>query len=380
MPHNKQRYLFIDLLRFIAVFFMIQGHIFDALLDRQVRVHSLYFIHDFFHGFIAPVFLFASGTAFGVSTFKRWEEHIVVGKRFWKRIAKFVSLLVIGYALHLPYFSLKKILETATQVEINSWLQVDALHCIGITMLLLQILVVLVKDERRVVLISTISAVAIIFLSPILWSAHLTERLPLWIVSYINAENSSWFPVFPWSAYILAGVVFGSIFINAKEHHHAVALMQKNIAISGGVIMMALLILIVPFNLYPPHDFWKTNPVIILIRLAAVIIATGAIFFAEHSVKIPSRIPLIMGRESLFIYVMHLLIVYGSVVNYGLNTFIGPVLSVVNALLVFMIVFIVMAVITFYWYQLKGKHVKIAAGVRIGLSIIFFFEFLTRPW
>ncbi|MFA6541963.1 MAG: heparan-alpha-glucosaminide N-acetyltransferase domain-containing protein [Bacteroidota bacterium] len=380
MVHSKQRYLFIDLLRFIAVFFMIQGHVFDALLDHTVRVHSLYYIHDFFHGFIAPIFLFASGTAFGVSTFKKWEEHIVAGKRFWKRIGKFVGLLMIGYALHLPYFSLHKIIVDGTPQEINSWLQVDALHCIAVSLLFLQMVVILVKNEKRVVQITAALTVFIILLSPVMWSTRLTGILPVWAASYLNADNSSWFPLFPWSAYIFAGVVFGWVFINAKEHHHAVALMQKNISISLAVIAAALFILFIPVNLYPPHDFWKTNPAMISIRLSVVCIVTSGIFFAEHSVKIPSRIPLIMGRESLFIYIVHLIIVYGSVLNIGLNTLIGPHLSVMNALFVFGGLFIVMIGVTYVWYELKLKHGTAAFWIRAGISVVLLSEFIFRPW
>jgi len=86
MPETGQRYLFIDLLRFAAAFLMIQGHVFDALLSTQIKSHSLFYIHDFFHGFIAPAFLFASGVAYGASTMKRWAEHTTWGKRGRRRM------------------------------------------------------------------------------------------------------------------------------------------------------------------------------------------------------------------------------------------------------------------------------------------------------
>lgn len=380
MSHTPQRYLFIDLLRFIAVFFMIQGHVFEALLDHAVRLQSFYYIHDFFHGFVAPIFLFASGTAFGVSTFKRWEEHTVIGPRFWKRVGKFLGLLVIGYALHLPYFSLAKIIQTATPAEINSWLQSDALHCIAVTLLCLQIGVLIIKNERRFVVLCAVGALFVIFFSPIIWSLHLSGTVPMWLVSYLNNENASIFPLFPWSAYMLCGVLFGSVFINAKEHHHAVSLMQKNVALSAGVIVISLLCVMLPIQLYPAHDFWKTDPAIFFVRLGAVSMAASSIFFAEHSVKIPSRIPVIMGRESLFIYVVHLMIVYGSVVNPGLKSYFGPTLSVVQAIGIFLAIFFVMAIVAYAWYEIKARYATGAVAIRIALSTIFLYEFLTRPW
>ncbi|MDD8017502.1 MAG: heparan-alpha-glucosaminide N-acetyltransferase domain-containing protein [Bacteroidota bacterium] len=380
MPHSKQRYLFIDLLRFMAVFFMIQGHVFDALLSREVKSLSLYYIHDFFHGFIAPMFLFASGVAFGVSTFKKWEEHIVVSRHVWKRVGKFLGLIAIGYALHLPYFSLKKILEETTQKEFNAWLQVDALQCIAVTLLLLQMVILIVKDEKLFVRFLAVGAGLVIFLSPILWSMHLTTVLPLWIVSYINFENNSWFSLFPWSAYIFSGIIFASLFINAKEHRHAMALMQKNVAVSSAVIIVSIIAAMTPFSVYPAHDFWKVNPTVIFARIGAVSMVTSSVFFAEHSVKIRSRLPQLMGRESLFIYIIHLLIIYGSVMNNGLQFYFGPTLSVFQALGVFAVIFGVIISVTLMWNKIKLHYDRSAMAMRILLVGILFYEFITRPW
>ncbi|MCK9410584.1 MAG: DUF1624 domain-containing protein, partial [Bacteroidetes bacterium] len=260
MHHSKQRYLFIDLLRFLAVVFMIQGHTFDALLDFSLRKNTLFFVHDFFHGFIAPMFLFASGVAFGISTFKKWEEHITPTKHVARRFGKFIGLLIIGYALHLPFFSLQKILTEATPKEIAAWLQVDALHCLAVSMLVLQTAVFLLKDEKKFIYFAGVLAAVVIAVAPFTWGMNVKETLPLWLGSYVNMQNSSWFPLFPWSAYIFCGVIFASVFINAKEHHHAVNLMQRSVVIGLMVMAAMFLLLNVPLNVYPAHDVWKANP------------------------------------------------------------------------------------------------------------------------
>ncbi|MBI2428773.1 MAG: DUF1624 domain-containing protein [Ignavibacteriales bacterium] len=380
MPHSKQRYLFIDLLRFLAVVFMIQGHTFDALLDFNLRSNTLFFAHDFFHGFIAPMFLFASGTAFGISTFKKWGEHIAPTQHFWRRIGKFIGLLFIGYALHLPFFSLQKILAEATSGEIAVWLQVDALHCIAATMLILQLLVLILKVERKFVLSIGIAALFIIFLSPIIWSIDFTTMVPLWLVSYLNVGNNSWFPLFPWSGYILCGVIFSWMFINAKEHHHAMKLMQNAVVTGVAVFTCPLIVVNLPFHIYPLHDVWKVNPLIIFARLGFVLVITSSVFFAEHSLKITSQLPQIMGRESLFIYVVHLIILYGSVVNKGLQQIVLPTLSVVQTTAVFLVVLFAIAGFTFGWYQFKKKYKRAAAVMKFAVAGIFIILFLVRPY
>jgi len=380
MLHNKQRYLFIDLLRFIAVIFMIQGHTFEALLDLKVRYSTLFFVHDFFHGFVAPMFLFASGVAFGIATFKKWEEHISLTKHVVKRTGKFVGLLMIGYALHLPYLSLQKIIYNSTNTDLALLLQVDALHCIAVTLLILQAAVFIIKDEKKFAFFSGMAGTVIIFTSPVLWGRDFNGILPLWFASYLNAANSSWFPLFPWSGFMMYGVVFAWMFINAKEHHHAVQLMQKLVVFGVASFTISFIVVSLPFQLYPPHDIWRANPLIVFARLGFVAVVTSGVFFAEHNMKIKSAIPQIMGRESLFIYVVHLVIIYGSVVNLGLKHFFQPTLSVVESLAVFVVVFLVTVAFTYSWHQFKKNYKRFALTVRFAAVGVFLYFFLTNPW
>ena len=380
MLHSKQRYLFIDFLRFIAVVFMIQGHTFEALLDLKIRSNTLFFVHDFFHGFVAPMFLFASGVAFGIATFKKWEEHVAPTKHVARRIGKFTGLLAIGYALHLPYLSLQKILYNSTDADLAILFQVDALHCIAVTLLLLQAAVFIIRNEKKFVLFAGITGTIIVFLAPVLWRADFRETLPLWFASYLNAANYSWFPLFPWSGYMMYGTVFAWLFINAKEHHQAVQLMQKLVVWGVASFTISLILVSLPFQLYPPHDVWKSNPLIVFARLGFVAVVTSGVFFAEYSMKIKSAIPQIMGRESLFIYVVHLVIVYGSVINLGLKHLFQPTLSVAESLLVFVGVFLVTVSFTYGWHHFKKNYKRSAIAVRFAGAGIFLYFFFTRPW
>jgi uncharacterized membrane protein len=380
MAQSKQRYLFIDLLRFVAGFFMIQGHVFDAFLSPQVKSDSWYYIHDFFHGFIAPMFLFASGVAFGVATIRSWEQHTVWDERVRRRVWKFLALIAIGYSLHLPYFSLWKTISEATSLETKSMFQVDALQCIGVTLLILQASVLLLPKKELFVRVVALSAVVVIFGSPILWSLHFGAKAPLWLAAYMNAENGSWFPLFPWSAYILCGVLFGNWFLNAAGHRTEVAVVLKFAAVSAGLAVLALLALQLPFDFYPPHDYWKSHPSIILIRLGVVSIVAAAIFLAERYIQTPSRIPSIMGRESLFVYIVHLLIVYGSVMGPGLSYYIGPTLSLVQTLFVTILVFFIVMFLAVLWHALNSNHRTVVGWLKLAGVAIFLLAFIIRPW
>jgi uncharacterized membrane protein len=380
MAKSKQRYLFIDLLRFVAGFFMIQGHVFDALLSPQVKSASWYYVHDFFHGFIAPMFLFASGVAFGVATIRSWDQHLVWGERVRRRAWKFLALIAIGYALHLPYFSLRKTLNAATIIETKAMVQVDALQCIGVTLLILQGAVFLLRKKDLFARLVALGGAVVIFISPIVWSLHLGDKAPLWMAAYLNAENGSWFPLFPWSAYILCGTVFGYCFLKVGSDRDQVAMVLKYAAVSTGLAVLALLALRLPFDFYPPHDYWKSDPSIILLRLSVVSIVAAGIFLAERHIQTLSRIPSIMGRESLFVYIVHLLIVYGSVMGPGLGYYIGPTLSLVQTLFVMVLVFVVVMFLAVLWYGLNSNHRSVADRLKLAGAAIFLLAFIVRPW
>jgi uncharacterized membrane protein len=380
MVQSKQRYLFIDLLRFVAGFFMIQGHVFDALLSPQVKSASWYYIHDFFHGFIAPMFLFASGVAFGVATIQSWEQHIVWGERVRRRVWKFIALMAIGYALHLPYFSLRKTISAATFMETKAMVQVDALQCIGVTLLILQGAVFLLRKKELFVRWVALGGAVAIFASPVLWSLHFADKIPLWMAAYLNAENGSWFPLFPWAAYILCGVLFGYCFLKAGSYRDEVTAVLKYAAAGAGLAFLAILALRLPFNFYPPHDYWKSDPTIVLVRLSVVSFVAAGIFLAERYIQTPSRIPSIMGRESLFVYIVHLLIVYGSVMGPGLSYYIGPTLSLGQALFATILVFVVVMFLAVLWHGLNLNHRSVADKLKLAGAAMFLLAFVVRPW
>jgi uncharacterized membrane protein len=380
MPDAKQRYLFIDLLRFVAAFFMIEGHVVDALLSAQLKAGALFRMHDFFHGFVAPAFLFASGVAYGASTMKRWEDHTAWGKRPRTRVLRFLGLIAIGYALHLPYFSLRKTWDEASSAEIKSFLQSDVLQCIGITLLLLQLSILLAKNRKVFLWVVAGAAAAVIFSAPLMWSGNFSGYLPTVLVAYLSPETGSWFPLFPWCGYILCGVLLGCVLSNPRTSASTGSVMFRYAILNAATFAVAWSVMYLPFSLYRAHDFWKSNPSMFFVRLSAVGIAASLIFLVERVSKAIPSFPLVIGRESLFIYILHLLVVYGSVVNPGLARIIGPTLGVGATVGVFVLVCIVMALITVLWHRVKTDHQTVAAGLTFAMAATFLLLFAIRPW
>ena len=142
---HSQRIQFLDIMRGIAVVVMVMGHSIDSVLSLDARSTDAFRLYDAVRGFTAPIFLFVSGFVFTIATERRWIECRSWSQPLRSRLLRILLLLVIGYALHLPFFSLNKLLHNTKPEEYAQLFQVDVLHCVAISLLILQAFVLLSK-------------------------------------------------------------------------------------------------------------------------------------------------------------------------------------------------------------------------------------------
>ena len=191
------RYKFLDLYRGIIVLFMLEGHVVRELLKTESKTTYLFTLHEIFHGVTAPGFLFGAGFTFAIATQRRWEQSIAFTHGFFRRAWRAVLLILIGYALHFPFLSLQKIIFQATSAQWNAFFLFDVLQCIGIGLLLLCLLLVTVKREKLFLGTLTVLFFAIVYSTPIFWTARVQQIFPHTISSAVNGLTGSSFPLFP---------------------------------------------------------------------------------------------------------------------------------------------------------------------------------------
>src|SRR5579872_6893470 len=104
----KSRLEFIDLLRGWAVVVMIETHVINALLAQSYRDSSWFPYLDFANGLVAPSFLFCAGCGLWISLGRRWDDYLALRKPLWVYFRRLGWILGIGYALHLPNFSMRQ--------------------------------------------------------------------------------------------------------------------------------------------------------------------------------------------------------------------------------------------------------------------------------
>jgi len=380
MQPSSQRIESLDVLRGIAVVVMVLGHSVDAVLSPAVRATDIFRVYDTSRGFTAPLFLFISGLAFMVATERRWEEYRTPGPALAKRLGRILVLLTVGYALHLPYFSFDKVVRDATPADIAQFLQVDVLHCVAVTLLALQVIVFFSRTPAVAAAVAGGLAAIVALAAPVLWSTDLSGSLPLFLTPYLNAQQTSVFPVVPYAVYMLAGAVVGRLYLGSRASGAEPAVMGRVLVISAFGAVLGVIGALVPAQAYPVHDWWKANPGLILIRLFVVFTLAASFLSAGPLPRAVGRPLGVLGRASFLIYTVHLVLVYGSSANAGLMQIVGQRLSMSAALAVALSVLLAMTAMVYLHAYLKTQHAGRLATARTFVATAIAYVFLTRPY
>jgi len=362
------RWLALDLLRFVAVFLMVQGHTFTELLSTDVQHERWYRHHQFVHGYTAPMFLFASGLAFGYTTFRNWSQSSAPGDALYKRLRRYGWLLVIGYLMHVPTLAPSGLV-SAGEGPLHQLLQVDVLQHIGVSLCVLQLLAVAVKRERVFIGIVGTLFLAVVLLAPIVWAWPADRELPLGLAGYVNGASGSYFPLVPWAGFTYAGVLVAFLARHVERPSETLApwLLGVTIVSLGVPVVLNRM----GFAPYAPHDFWRTDPYYFFFRLGNVTGVLTVLAYLERSARHfgvalagkgrlarALRWVRVVGEESLVVYVAHLVALHGWVIGRGMASSMGHSLSLVACSLVALALFASMVLVARGWSELTKSRLR----------------------
>jgi hypothetical protein len=148
---------------------VIETHVVNATIQKEIAEASWFDIINFINGLVAPSFLFASGMAYAVTTRRKLDSYLSFGTPLFRQLWRLLFVLLLAYALHLPKFNLGQMLEEVTEGQWLVFYQSDVLHCIAVSLLFLQIVLLTVRTERRFYRTVAVVAVAILFATPFVW-------------------------------------------------------------------------------------------------------------------------------------------------------------------------------------------------------------------
>ena len=311
-PH---RLLFIDWLRGWALVVMIETHVFNVLLLAQLRQAEWFRKLTFLNGLVAPSFLFVSGFVFIAAAQKRLPDLRALRSPFWKQIRRIALVWAIGYVLHLPPFSFRSLFAAATGKDWLRFYRVDVLHSIAVTWLFLLLSVVLVRSASLLRWWLFAATVAVAAFTPYFWSIDFSPAIPPPVAGYLNNRSNSLFPIFPWSGFMLAGALCASWFSATREGEGQERFMA-GLALLGGALLL-LGYTLPPLSFLPRASApdWRADPRSFLLRLGLVFLLLLACWLYGRWRAASESWILLVSRESLFVYVAHLTVLYGRYWN-----------------------------------------------------------------
>lgn len=367
---EKVRYISADLLRGIVIIIMIEVHVFNAFLIPELRQTGWFSVLNFINGLVAPSFLFVSGFAFQVSSGGKLDEMRKLGKIFWKKIGRIFQIIIIGYVLHLPFYSLSKIINEATPQLLENFFCVDVLQCIGFGLLFLFLSRLLIKSDKVYHYFLIASLVIVTLISPFLWKIEFANFFPIVIANYFNRLHGSLFPIFPWLNFLLAGGIFAKYFVYARERNAEEKFIKLS-AISGFVVLLF-------GHLFYSGLFPRSltsilpNPVFYLERLGYIFVLFFICWYVDKKFDMKKSFLLDASRESLLVYWLHLIIIFGAFWGgKSLAGIIGMTYSVLEASIATIILIVAMIVAAKVWGWIKMKYSKYTSlGVKIFVAVL----------
>ena len=359
---QKTRLYFIDIARSIAILLMLEGHFVDnGLMDvyRDTN-YDIYNVWLFIRSFTSPIFLTITGIVF---------TYLLVGNN------------------HIDYFKNNRIKKGYKRaVELLFWgylVQVYAFHvlqCIGIGILTILILYGIYKVIRIIPLwIYFFLAGTIIFSSYIILSSwpkeyYWPENAPVFVQNMFHGKYSI-FPILPRMGYTMYGAMIGVILYTYKTKVKEWAFILS-VFLIGAFLYCFIKDLLLIFDAIFDNRIYKIYRIDWLYECLGMVLMILAILITVEKLvrEIKPNLFLKIGQNTLTIYILHMVVLYGSITGLGLNRVIYKNLTpwqILPATICFILFFVILI---YYLDEIKLKLSFILKPIKKLVNKLFFIK------
>ncbi|MBZ5626019.1 MAG: acyltransferase [Acidobacteriia bacterium] len=300
-----KRFPFLDWMRGLAVVIMIQCHTFNSFARMDLREGGPYVLSQFVGGMAAPLFLFMAGMtlAFQMDSLERRELN--PGRRW------LISLRRAGYILGIAFaFRISNWVASLPHADLHEIAKVDILNCMGVGMAALSLAAVF--DAKGRARFAVAAALGIAVAAPVV-SALPWNGAPSLLREYlVPIAGRGHFAFFPCAAYIGFGLAAGTL-VKRTGADRFERLMQWSVLIGFALVFTGQYFSNLPYSLYRQSSFWTDGPTLILIRAGiSLLLMSGAYLWTEYCVGAGWSWMQCLGRNSLMVYWVHVMLVYGN--------------------------------------------------------------------
>jgi uncharacterized membrane protein len=356
-----ERFAFLDVVRGLAVIWMIQVHVTNVVLDPALRIGWIFDVLNISNGFVAPTFIFCAGAGLWIALSRKGESYRTFGSDLFGYLRRLGYILVWAYSLHAPFYSLDRVL-IATGEELLPWLQIDVLQTIVFSSLAALCIYLGLGDLRKTTWAYGVVAAAII--------------CGTWATGFWPRESP--FPLLPWSGYLFAGAFVTGLFMQAEDKGRIARWMFWIGLIGPFMIFLSK-------NIGPamPWDesWWRSSPGMHLFRICGTLMLLGLLYTQEQRMRTSKLGTMLqtIGNESLFMYVGHLLFVYGSMQSVIAYIYGSSTLNYLGVAVVWISVTVIFVGLMMIWHSLKTKRPGLAQRIIIIQLAWMVISFIVLP-
>ncbi|MFN2444330.1 MAG: heparan-alpha-glucosaminide N-acetyltransferase domain-containing protein [Vicinamibacterales bacterium] len=328
MARGTVRLVYLDWLRGLAVLIMVQAHVVDSWTRHEDRQSVAYYDAVFLGGVGAPLFLFLAGVALVLSAASksRASGNPSIGARAALRRGGEVLVLALVFRVQSQLLGWG---------SLASLLKVDILNIMGLSMIAAAGLWGSSRRPgTRIALFASATAAATL-LTPLVREWTPLGALPDPLEAYLRPDGRyAAFTLFPWSGFLFAGALMGELIVAVTGQAAERRLHMALLAAGVGGALTAWWAASRP-ALFPSAQFWTSSPTFFFIRLGIITALVPAgwahcrfwLGDAAESTSQAAVAPRLtrpgqvmvaltrafetLGRSSLFVYWIHVEMVYG---------------------------------------------------------------------
>lgn len=327
------RIVFIDAIRAYAILMMLQGHFIDKMLAPVYRdfSHPVFQIWYFFRGITAPIFFFSTGLVFMYLLLKD-DRPLHENERVKKGLKRVLLLIALGYVLKWNVFML-------LLGRFYPWYYtVDVLQVIGLALLTIIGAYALHRWTNVSLRVLLASMGMLIFMFHPSFEAADWSHLPNFFENYFTIKNGSTFTPIPWVGYTCFGGVLG-VWINRQpQFSFSKAFPWILLGLGFALYLYSSNWLDFAYQVIPWENFKAiSNNNHLFHRLGHVLIAVALVVWITRFWKTMPALVTKIGSETLTIYAVHYVVLYGTWFGLGVSYFfegsLSPMGAAVGALL-----------------------------------------------
>jgi uncharacterized membrane protein len=320
----SHRRAYIDWARGLAVLLMIEAHTTDAWTRAVDKNSVLYRDANILGGFAAPVFLWLAGLAVVLAATRTAERTGSRAQAVEAIVRRGLIIFILAFLFRIQAFIV------SPGNHLVTIFRVDILNIMGPAIVVAGLAWSIASSAAaRVAVLSAIAA-AVSLLTPIVRASPLVDHLPVGFQWYMRpAGELTVFTLWPWAGFVFAGGAVGALLAPARDDR-AERRVNAAIGVAGAALILLGFYTAARPAIYAASSFWTSSPTWFAIRVGILMLALSWLYGLGQLVGPPDpagspqvnglfravarswQAPLErLGRHSLFIYWIHVELVYG---------------------------------------------------------------------